>query len=335
MPTTDYIWEVTTPDTNLHKLKDAEAMRYIGTLGTGGTITTLPTASASNKGDTYKVITDGTYAGQEAHAGDWFTSTGSAWELFTGSGGSGTTYTFADGVNSFTVTPDGGTAQTVTVTPSITNNVTGSGTSGYLTKFNGANTITNGPQLGSSTTTYLRNDGNWATPPNDDTKNTAGSTDTSSKIFLIGATSQAANPQTYSDDQVYVTSGTLQTNITNASAGVNANTANSSTAGGLSLYATDPTQYGIIFRGTGNQGKHGYVQGDWATYFTMNAGSGVTNRGWVFRDKTTTSNVASISNGGNAAFKGSVTVGANEANTSGVRMVWNSSTESLDYVFAS
>ena len=27
-----------------------------------------------------------------------------------------------------------------------------------------------------------------------DTKNTAGSTDTSSKIFLIGATSQASNP---------------------------------------------------------------------------------------------------------------------------------------------
>lgn len=39
---------------------------------------------------------------------------------------------------------------------------------------------------------------------NDDTKNTAGSTDTSSKIFLIGATSQAANPQTYSHDTVYV-----------------------------------------------------------------------------------------------------------------------------------
>lgn len=37
-----------------------------------------------------------------------------------------------------------------------------------------------------------------------DTKNTAGSTDTSSKIFLIGATSQAANPQTYSQDTAYV-----------------------------------------------------------------------------------------------------------------------------------
>jgi hypothetical protein len=70
-----------------------------------------------------------------------------------------TTYTFANGTNGFTVTPSGGSAQTVTVTPSISNNVTGSGTSGYLTKFNGANTITNGPQLGSSTTTYLRNDG--------------------------------------------------------------------------------------------------------------------------------------------------------------------------------
>lgn len=76
-----------------------------------------------------------------------------------------TTYTFANGTNGFTVTPSGGTAQTVTVTPSITNNVTGSGTSGYLAKFNGANTITNGAQLGSDTTKFLRNDGEWAVPP--------------------------------------------------------------------------------------------------------------------------------------------------------------------------
>lgn len=40
--------------------------------------------------------------------------------------------------------------------------------------------------------------------PNSDTKNTAGSTDSSSKLFLIGATSQAANPQTYSHDTAYV-----------------------------------------------------------------------------------------------------------------------------------
>lgn len=46
-----------------------------------------------------------------------------------------------------------------------------------------------------------------------DTKNTAGSTDSSSKLFLIGATSQAANPQTYSHDTAYVgTDGCLYSN---------------------------------------------------------------------------------------------------------------------------
>ena len=46
-----------------------------------------------------------------------------------------------------------------------------------------------------------------------DTKNTAGSTNTSSKIFLVGAKSQAANPQTYSHDTAYVgTNGCLYSN---------------------------------------------------------------------------------------------------------------------------
>jgi hypothetical protein len=36
------------------------------------------------------------------------------------------------------------------------------------------------------------------------TKNTAGSTDTDSKIFLIGATTQDENPQTYSHFEVFV-----------------------------------------------------------------------------------------------------------------------------------
>ena len=44
-----------------------------------------------------------------------------------------------------------------------------------------------------------------------DTKNTAGSTNSTSKLFLVGATTQAANPQTYSDDDTYVTDGTLRT----------------------------------------------------------------------------------------------------------------------------
>lgn len=49
-------------------------------------------------------------------------------------------------------------------------------------------------------------------PTNTDTKNTTGSTDTSSKIFLVGATSQSENPQTYSDNQVYAQNGQLNGN---------------------------------------------------------------------------------------------------------------------------
>ena len=56
-----------------------EPMIFKGSLGTGGTITTLPTASSANDGYTYKVITAGTYAGQAAKIGDLFISNGSAW----------------------------------------------------------------------------------------------------------------------------------------------------------------------------------------------------------------------------------------------------------------
>ena len=52
-----------------------------------------------------------------------------------------------------------------------------------------------------------------------DTKNTAGSTNSDSKLFLVGATSQAANPQTYSDSEVYTTNGTLTTAKTQVGGG--------------------------------------------------------------------------------------------------------------------
>ena len=58
--------------------------------------------------------------------------------------------------------------------------------------------------------TYSKNDGNTGTFTAPNTKNTAGSTDTSDKIFIVGAKSQGANPQTYSHDTAYVgTDGNL------------------------------------------------------------------------------------------------------------------------------
>lgn len=73
----------------------------------------------------------------------------------------------------------------------------------------------------------------------------------------------------------------------------------SQTAGtgrGISLYGgtANVATFGIMFALTSNFGKCGAVQGDWATYLTM---EGSVNRGWVFRHKTN-GNVASVSANG-------------------------------------
>ena len=72
---------------------------------------------------------------------------------------------------------------------------------------------------GSTTTQFLSKAGSWQSVSTTDTKNTAGATDTSSKIFLVGATSQAANPQTYSDNEVFATNGVLQAKSFSVNAG--------------------------------------------------------------------------------------------------------------------
>ena len=80
------------PDGTQHYLRDNRVdnlpnpMVYRGTLGTGGTITSLPVNGTANIGDTYKVITAGTYAGQAADIGDTFicdskTSSANTWTL--------------------------------------------------------------------------------------------------------------------------------------------------------------------------------------------------------------------------------------------------------------
>lgn len=77
-------------------------------------------------------------------------------------------------------------------------------------------TLTSGTKIGSIKINGTSTDIYCET--NADTKNTTGSTNTSSKIFLIGATSQAANPQTYSHDTAYVgTDGCLYSNSTKVS----------------------------------------------------------------------------------------------------------------------
>lgn len=346
-----------------------EPMVFKGSLGTGGTITALPVDGTATVGDTYKVITDGTYASKAAKVGDTFicdskTSSANTWTLIpSGDEPSGTVTSVTikatspiaidsssaittSGTRTLSHANSGVTAGTYkSVTVNATGHVT-AGTnpttisgygitdakidSGVITL--GSNTIT--PLTASSTLDATKLSGTIPSGCYTNTKNTAGSTDTSSKIYLIGATSQAANPQTYSDDQVYATNGTLQANKLSATAGVNANTGNYGAQGGLSLYGSDPEEYGITMRQTGtssgNLGKHGYVQGDWATYFTTTNG---TNRGWIYRYKSAQNNVASISAQGNAVFNGSVTIGGNAENTSGARIEYNSTNQSIEFNF--
>lgn len=62
-------------DESINKaLSSIDAMTFKGTLGDGGTITSLPTQSAKN-GDTYKIITAGIYAGQKCEIGDLIIAT--------------------------------------------------------------------------------------------------------------------------------------------------------------------------------------------------------------------------------------------------------------------
>ena len=65
-------------------LAQSDALKFKGTLGVGGNVTALPTEGVNN-GDTYKVITPGTYAEKTAKLGDLFialyTDSTYTWEL--------------------------------------------------------------------------------------------------------------------------------------------------------------------------------------------------------------------------------------------------------------
>ena len=99
-------------------------------------------------------------------------------------------------------------------TVDLTGYIQGSGTSGYIAKFNGTGTITNGPQLGSGTTTYLRNDGTWVTPDNTTYTLSAGSGDDASKIILTPSSGSAQKVTVpYASDAGTVNGKTVAVNV--------------------------------------------------------------------------------------------------------------------------
>lgn len=108
-----------------------DAMRFKGTVNSNSG---LPTTGVK-VGDTYMVNTAGTYAGKTCEVGDL--------------------------IIAIATTPTWTVAQT-NINGAVTASTTTS--SGYLAKFTGDRVVSNGPQLGSDTSTYLRNDGTWVNP---------------------------------------------------------------------------------------------------------------------------------------------------------------------------
>lgn len=123
-----------------------EPMIFKGSLGTGGTITSLPAASSSNEGFTYKVITAGTYASQEAKIGDTFISDGSSWVLIpSGDEPSGTVTSITAGVG--LTTADGNPITSSGTIKTKLNSETSLGTIGSTSKLYAVGVDSNG-QLG-------------------------------------------------------------------------------------------------------------------------------------------------------------------------------------------
>lgn len=122
-----------------------------------------------------------------------------------------TTYSFSSGTGGFTVTPSGGSSQTVSIgkpsTAGTADKVANTLTfTGYQSKsYNGSAAVSVAIP---SKVSDLTNDSGYITSYTD-TKNTTGSTNSSSKLYLVGATSQASSPVTYSNSGVYTQSGAV------------------------------------------------------------------------------------------------------------------------------
>lgn len=165
----------------------SDAMIFKGTIGTGGSVTQLPT-SKYKTGWTYRVITDGTYAGNACEVGDMLIalndgpSSGSSvidndWvsvqgnidgaviapnnltsnQLVIGNNGTDTVKTLSAGTN-------GHILKMVSGTPTWSEEVTYSTMVGATDSSNGSEGLVPAPQI-NNRTMYLRGDGTWAAPP--------------------------------------------------------------------------------------------------------------------------------------------------------------------------
>ena len=205
-----------------------EPMVFKGSLGTGGTITALPTDGTATAGDTYKVITEATYAGISAKVGDTFicvTKTSSA--------------------NTWTLIPSGdepsGTVTSVTIkatSPIAVNSTSAITTSGSRTISHETSGATAG-SYGDSSAKTPNYGGTFKVPyiTVNDTGHVTGISDHTVKIPASDNTDRYVNSASFADDTTNDSSNPIKMTLTRAGSDTVEVTANipkvSSTSAGV------------------------------------------------------------------------------------------------------
>jgi hypothetical protein len=126
-----------------------------------------------------------------------------------------------------------------------------------------------------------------------------GRTSASQTLTGVSIDGNASNITSYTINQSVGTGNapTFAGGTINGSLYVNANNDITTLAGSLTLYSSsNATTSMIMFKNTTGlgYGNHGAITGTYNTYFVMDT----TDRGWIFRNHTTSTNIASISNTG-------------------------------------
>ena len=133
-----------------------------------------------------------------------------------------------------------------------------------------------------------------------------------------GSATTAGNITAYTINQSVGTGNapTFAGGTINGSLYVNANNDITTLAGSLTLYSTgNATTSMMMFKNTTGlgYGNHGAITGTYNTYFVMDT----TDRGWVWRNATTSTNIASISNTGTFTVNGNVMPTTNNSSNLG------------------
>lgn len=200
------------------KIAAADAMVFKGTLGTGGTVTAVPTTNVV-KGDTYKVITAGTWAGSSCKVGDLLIALNSG--------------AITANTTNWAYVPSGDEATTSIKYSTTTQNLTTSAQTGAITVGEAATKQVDTSITAGSTSTKLPTsqavasfvEGKGYVTANDKVKQTSSTTNSAYPLLASASTSPTSGSANYSiyNTGVTVNMSTKTLNASEFNGSLNAN----------------------------------------------------------------------------------------------------------------